>query len=515
MSSKGRAQAPTLPKDHLKSAQNLSSGSLSGQSSPFLTPPIPSPTAESPPPRPEAEDYLGASVRPGHRKRHHTRHVQKSSAPRQQASGLASPFRNIMESSEEMSTKCELCNEAEAKERRHGSLKSSTPRTLHGESPQAERGLIDAAVRAVRPPDKIALGERRASGHNDTPAMSALRRLSQPVNEDTQGLSGPLRRLSLAIASTLGFSDDLSSSTETVVGRRLSKEHQNNGVCAEGSSREADFKRSGNVTPVQDRRPAPLLNIPATISIRRASGVTPSTLTGGLETASKAETPPQEQGTRISPPSVELVAFYSEHKQTAIYMPSISQASPTSEPRKRTHSLTTAANPTDVRRQSCAADLAITYADIHIAPGTFSLSPNAREQPSASEAAAQRVSAVQLRSSSSVHEIIWREDESGSGSSISCSSQGSSSPLRATQFPTISTPNLDYAASLNQSSVVGSSKENQIPFLVQGESVVHGESVVNEPTQDGLSEFSWDKPNPAAKPENEQTKGRSSPEEVN
>ncbi|KAL9099653.1 MAG: hypothetical protein Q9163_004880 [Psora crenata] len=69
--------------------------------------------------------------------------------------------------------------------------------------------------------------------------------------------------------------------------------------------------------------------------------------------------------------------------------------------------------------RSTAAGSAITLADVHIAPGTFTLDRKSRKPSMVSRRSPCPLSVVQFRSHSSVHEVIWREDESTSESGSS------------------------------------------------------------------------------------------------
>ena len=78
-----------------------------------------------------------------------------------------------------------------------------------------------------------------------------------------------------------------------------------------------------------------------------------------------------------------------------------------------------------LRSTSTVVEPATTYTDVHTAPQTFASVPFSKCSPS-TPAKVRRTSTVHIKSRTSVHEIIWREQETSSGSS----SSGSKSPVQ-------------------------------------------------------------------------------------
>lgn len=68
-------------------------------------------------------------------------------------------------------------------------------------------------------------------------------------------------------------------------------------------------------------------------------------------------------------------------------------------------------------RRSRTASTVLTFADTHVTLGIFAAEPKRRQASVASGFQSRRLSMVQLLSSDSIHEIIWREGESTSDSS--------------------------------------------------------------------------------------------------
>lgn len=129
------------------------------------------------------------------------------------------------------------------------------------------------------------------------------------------------------------------------------------------------------------------------------------------------------------------------------------------------------------RRSSFPAETTLTFADVHLAPGTF---PKSRKSSLMLEDCPRRISFVQFRSRDSVHEVIWRENERTSGSSLVSSSGTSGNP----QFQSRSgTASPDCQESLTQTfgtiATVDSGILPLIPSLVK--------------PQVNLFQWSWDK----------------------
>ena len=480
---KRRAPAPTFPVGYLQSPQDITPTNLSTQSSPFLTPPVSSGWNSSPPPRPDAGDYLTSRAPRSRRRKHHARHERKLYNTREEAGEVFSQHEHSDDTlPQDTDSKCSVCESKSAVTPGPGhstSIRSPPEGILPGFGSLHEANEFDPA----RP-----LTERVADHHTstqkETSAMIALRRLSQSATMDTSSKSGSLRRMSEAIASSFGIINPIPAEASGNAAKVHAKQPHGSIPRRPSAQTITEHSRRGSLKLTQ--KPLTILEIPTAISLRKASHVYQSNIKEALNShADIPKTNSKAGSVKMHPPAVELVAFYSEHKsQFELPMPTDTAGSKGFK--RRTSSIVQTSKSSDVRRQSCAAELAITYADVHIAPGTFSAGSISKEDGIPSDGSIQRVSAVQLRSSSSVHEIIWREDESASGSSISCSSQGSVSPLRATQFLTIGTSGLESGMGLTDSSTDVSMKSTQVPFLTEGAS--SGLQV-----QNGFSKIFWDK----------------------
>ena len=469
MSTRRRAPAPTLPVGYLKSTQSTPlTSNISTQSSPFLTPPILNPVQSSPPPHVESEDYLTSKPRAGHKRRHHqSKPARKLYNTRDNASSLGSVPDQAEANRSNNGSACDICEARDPPEHDDRILDSPLQKSPIGGASPADLQHLDASKPAY-------LATTHRAAEIDSPAMTALRRLSQSAYDRDYPKPGALRRMSTTIATAFGLpqlSPPTSSHLSTAAASRRASAA---GISPPGDASTRKRTRSTKtndhkVTACRERNTefASSLEIPSTISLRKPSNVGQA-ITGRRDTdaATTAASSRHTDAPHISPPSVELVAFYSEHRYSPTQSPSFKRADSLAPVKgRKTSVIENWSNSAAIRRQSCAAELAITYADVHIAQGTFSVSPNTRALSPVSEASAQRVSAVKLRSTSSVHEIIWREDETTSGSSISCSSHGSSSPLRATQVLTISNPSFDNNSSCIQASKAPSEADHRVPYL--------------------------------------------------
>ena len=269
-----------------------------------------------------------------------------------------------------------------------------------------------------------------------TPAVEALRRLSGSTKSDEQ--PGTLRRLSMAIAASFKLNKTSHGSDEDQASTTLVASNDARGS-AQAPSPAITRWQTVTYGYGANSRPQPVaMGLPSKIYVRKASAARRPTLGNTVDPRDIAEPSGHvPEPIQIAPPAVELVAFYAEHRQQYRQSSPAARTYSVSVPKSRKGSIAMPTFTNTERRKSEAAGVAITYADVHIAPGTFVSSPSRTMTWQNPEVFVQRVSAVQLRASNSVHEIIWREDETLSSSSISPSSHGSSSPHQATQFITI------------------------------------------------------------------------------
>lgn len=333
-----------------------------------------------------------------------------------------------------------------------------------------------------------------------SPAVTALRRFSQaPL--DTRPMPNVARRISTALSATLDLrttSKSLSSGSRSPEIETIRSSMQSSHQGPHDTSVDQDGRLQGPISRHQ-------LKIPTTITVRKASN---ARQTEGNPACTKPTDSPdhlesQENASQINPPSVELVAFFCENRRGDSpqnrHATSSTNAEASFHHSDRQKSITQFSDLINSRRQSATAEVALTFADVHIAPGTFATQQMPKLDPPRSTDIAQRVSTVQFRSRISVHEVIWREDEATSGSSVSCSSHGSSSPDRSTQFQTIGGLSPDGEASPSQPSQVDPEQSLHVPFLSSDI-----DPSFTQP-QAELLQFAWSKPMAASAPEFEES----------
>lgn len=327
---------------------------------------------------------------------------------------------------------------------------------------------------------------------SESPAIISLRKLSLPILPDHVSLPTVARRMSNAMAATFKFGTTQKSPNF----RDQSPENGMTTSPTESSQWSPRHKLMDRHSHRQRPSYGDQPEVPASIIVSKASDAyqfNDHTLSTILR-ASSNHLNEEEGVVQRNPPSVELVAFYSEHRKEASLQHGVpksnrSMAASTSHEYRKA-SFAKLSESTKSRRQSAIADLAVTFADVHIAPGTFATNSNPHKNSFGSTESPQRVSAVQFRSRNSVHEIIWREDETTSGSSVSCSSPGSSSPDHNAQFQTIGGLGAEREGSHAEPLQMTASQGLDVPFL-------NSEQDPNSShAQETLFHFSWTPPRP-------------------
>lgn len=468
-----------LPTESFRKAASTRGSRASSQSSTFLTPTVSDLSNHSPPPRPESEDYISAGEsRFRHRKAHRSRRVRRLNNSENIASTLESREANI-------GALPGLLDSQAAAGSRFDPFFDEL-RTLNiGSVARIDSAPGDPIGRKaiLRKPSSSIYSERNKTKHT---SVGNLREISQSTKNDGPAFA-IIRRISDAMAAAFYLPQTKHCDPTRNEEDRLIPSDSNN-----TSSRNVQSVRttSARRDSLQEQS-----KIPTSISVRKASDAYDML----ARTITRTQTKPQRRSatgiarepTRLHPPSVELVAFYSEHSQEVVSQgnPSLSDVGTMASPMvgQKLNPRGRADSVKFTNQYGEIANCAITFADVHVAPGTFSVDSLSRKASMATDDIPQRMSTVQFRSRNSVHEIIWREDETVSGSSISCSSNGSSSPNQTTQFMTIadaSSPNSD---SPNAGSMLERSNTN-IPFIDAGVRQVLGEP------QESLSQFTWDKP---------------------
>ena len=434
-----RRRAPPLSLTSLDKLNPFSPVSLSGLSSPsssYLSPPVTSAPDSSPPPHLVSDDYLTAWT--GYSKRH-TGTVKKTHRSLKDSldSNKAIHSKSVSgESDLEDAGKLDsqlnrllfrksTMDAAEAKPKQQPASTISAPVTTH----QTVKG--DLVVPLLTAPELDA----------EDVAANALWRTSQIAKEPSLFGSRHLRRLSQALASIVQPSirrdstvdDSRSVNTLGVPQRQLVD--QTISATNEGPLRRKSASQKKGYLGY---------DTPATITLRKASDayfvvIGQTNPDGGLSTNASMTFPPKPQSD--PKPSGALLEFrskrYTEHRKSLWH--SLPLLSNQDENVERPPQNTDIAKPSTteavheslsvfrrVQVPTILAEPATTFTDVYTAPQTFASIPYSRERSSSTLTKIRRTSTVKIKTRTSVHEIIWRENGDSSGSS----SQGSTSPTR-------------------------------------------------------------------------------------
>ena len=277
----------------------------------------------------------------------------------------------------------------------------------------------------------------------DSPSVNALRSLSLkvPPRSNSQGLQG----VSTSLARRLTFFKPKPAvSFVTVPSHQASKKSE------EISRRSSAHSKSLVYVDVNPRRPtfkdgketSRTLETPATITLRKASNVY---ATSPTTTSMSASLDRECEHKRVEDaPACELLAFYSSPTLTS--KPTLSDLSPPESPEAAksleeqpiitadmrstrvqtgSRSVSQFSDISNARRCSVPAEALLTIADVHVAPGSFAVETKSRKQSFVPTEFNRRISKVHFRSGDSVHEVIWREDETMSDTSLTASSGAS------------------------------------------------------------------------------------------
>ena len=336
----------------------------------------------------------------------------------------------------------------------------------------------------------------------DSPAMKALRSLSQPPSPDVN--YGSLRRMSSALAATFGLltNKNLTSDSSDKADRRSEASqdrsaHRNRfSNPTRGPSRRTTFKGSKDVSG--------MLGTPATITLRKASNVyTPSPVLSSMNASLVNECIHKSDP---SAPASELLAFYStpgassaspptphtklpDESGSPLSLNTEASSCPNLSPRSaRKRSVSMVLFKKD-RRCSYPAEATLTFADVHVAPGSFATESRFGKESLMPAECLRRISVVHFRSRNSVHEVIWREDETTSGSSLA---SNSTSPPRQTCFSRSNTIGPEGEDSLiGHPGTTMKSQDTQLP--------VASVSTPNvDRRQEALAQWSWGEPTSSA-----------------
>ena len=445
-----RAPTPILSPQQLALARSLPHSRTSTPTPSLLTPPVSGTPNMSPPPRHEADDYMNVHVSHNHhykrkqarknpRKPNHTR--ERSEGTRPQRSLRSGPQTASSDASDCEPSAANMSDGDDDAESNAPLVKILGPskHRNHLQGPQSSTENDGVRIQAS-PTLTSSVG---ALDEHDSPAVNALRSLSfqAPVRSKSQGL----QRVSTALANTfnlfrpnptISFADVPShqASRKAEDASRRSSAHSKSLAYRDTNRRRPTFKDGKDVLQT--------LETPATITLRKASKVD---VASPLKTSMGASLSREQECERAADaPASELLAFYSSSASEKGPTPSdISSRESPEAPRsprqqsaltfeveaqsfrERSKSISQCNDVSNARRCSTPAEATLTFADVHVAPGSFANGLKSSKQSLILAESNRRISVVQFRSRNSVHEVIWREDDTTSGSSLAASSGGS------------------------------------------------------------------------------------------
>lgn len=393
---------PDSPSPFLRQISNGSQHGIgSTQSSPtlqYLSPPIIDSGGETPPYRPDPDDYFSLNMLV-HRRKHKTGHRQSDRSGSRDASGSGSTSLHPNDETQSRSPDALACREFKAMNH-HGDLLDSALRTLKSskekssEQNATNRSLIPAADQR-RP--RFSLNSRVSS---DPTASNSL--VSSDAKESRYGQSSPEHD---SIAR-------LGPKRST-----LRKRRANNSSEGSGSA-----KRKGKSTGKLEK--------PATIVLRKATvlcGATSAVTDHDLQTPARLVIDPEAPTSTSKDLPQDFTADHSgSHAQPPEGLSLLMQRGASNGDagnhankkagfeQERVKTPERLFITSSLARQSIAADPAITA---HTAPRTFSITATSQRSSLSPPAQLRRKSAVNIFARGSVHEVIWKEDESVSGCS--------------------------------------------------------------------------------------------------
>ncbi|KAL8692334.1 MAG: hypothetical protein Q9218_002627 [Villophora microphyllina] len=375
LSRKRRAPVPALSFNSLNPFQSPRSN-VSSPGSLYLSPPISSPTLMSPPPRQEGEDYLSLHNSHSGKSRHHSR----------------------------------------------------TPGTSKLSSLVTDSRL--AQISAAEGPKNLSTGTRHAGDSDrpptvpsvessESPAVVSLRRLSQAPGDNAVIAASTIDDAPKSLLKTV---ESLFTTKDAVPSSWKNSEGDTSAPKV-GLRRRSTAFRDGNrrrPSKAETKATLPGLGVPATITLRKATGLFPAKAAVqaiGAEEDSDAKDRRSSLSTTCT-----LIGFGSRQLDLSEHI--IGEENEFKQRRPSIYStkghdllayISTVIGTMDSRRQSLA-ETAVTVANIF--PSAAILASPAKSSPSTTESE-RRFSVIQIKSRKSVHQVIWREDDTSSSSATS------------------------------------------------------------------------------------------------
>ena len=432
-----RAPPPSLASlDKLNPYTSASASNASSPSSSYLTPPVPNVPLSSPPPQLVAEDYLNAR----------TAHKQRRTGNAKRAQSSFQAFMDSIVAQDNKFTTSHIDSEG-------GRSNDSQLESLSGTQPAS-----DAAERMSKYQPTLGTLSTPAAAHlivksglgvppsstlergTDSTESDALRRMSQVAKESSFFGSRHFRRLSQAVVAAVQYptgkheaDDDNNPDAKSSLPQVRTDDTAVPPVDSEPRRRKSGPQKSAHLG----------FETPATITLRKASNayyvmIGQTTASGSTSTTASLSYPPKPPPD--PKPSVALMNFRSQRvadrKKSLWYnLPLLSnQDEDLGNAQRESHQSDPAMNEAihdslsifgSLQGASTVLEPATTYTDVHTTPQTFASVPFS-SNPSSTPSKVRRTSTVHIKSRTSVHEIIWREQDTSSGSS----SPGSESPTQ-------------------------------------------------------------------------------------
>ena len=442
----------------------------------------------SPPPLLIADDYLNAHANGKKRRPASDRKLRSLSREDGQSPDIlrVGDFGSLTNGSESGDIKS-IVNDVDTLEKKRAGLGSDA-----GVKRQATLTFGTPTTSSPTVQGEVALHSQASLDPKDDAAATSLRTMNHMTKEPSLFGSRRLSRISQALvgsihqprAISLGMDDKADGTSKHV--SQLAADEDDNLPSSHALSRPRSHLFRGTHLG---------FDTPATITLRKASDAYfvmigqgaangDSSTSGGI---SLPKPPPADRK-----PSVALMDFRSkrqmEHRKSLWYsLPLLSDQnvennSPTEEkaeekPVKQEYDHKPLSIFNNLQGSGTLAEPAITFTDVHPAPQSFASVPYSCGRSSFMLGKPRRTSSVHIKTRSSVHEIIWREDETSSGSS----SQESISPVQTNkpnQASDMMTPRVTRITSVSQSAPT-------TPTLHIDNSKLH------TPREENLFEWSW------------------------
>ncbi|MCJ1450256.1 hypothetical protein MMC28_000585 [Mycoblastus sanguinarius] len=492
----------------------------------------------SPPPQQGADDYLNVHGHYSHEKHGQRRQERKHNNTREGTVLSSDTHRQLASGSratDSENSEYESCgNENNGRDADSPSNASSVNVATHSPLQNRLRKPYSAAtVDAV--PARAWLTAKSSVGtisDRDSPAINALRRLSQPAQADPVLDFQSLRRMSSALKSTW----NLVKLTPITYDPHTTD--RGVGKTPREASRKTSSERKGlSYRDVNHRCPTfrdskglpSVLGTPATITLRKASNVHDTS--SGLSSRNALMFNGYANSSELEVPKSELLAFYSTpnkdssqpkaldtlsqenlktsanssieisvdvdhaHRFTersrSIAHQYTERSRSIAQLNERSRSVAQLSERSNLKRHSNPAETAITFTDVHLAPGTFAVEPKSSKPSLVHTDIPRRISVIYYKTRNSIHEIIWKEDETTSDCSLATSSRTSATPQQQEKSSGPDTPNPEGEGSPTQRAKTASTGEHSVVDASDGP--MQG----LQSQQVDLFQWSWDTPQPS------------------